>query len=116
MRTFLFSYGTLQLPRIQQAVFGKTLEGTKDSLIGYQLRELPLAEGEELPELEVAAYPIIHPSGDPADCIEGVVLEIDESDLLTCDEYEGPHYTRIREMLQSGISCWVYVGCDRLNG
>ena len=40
----LFSYGTLQQENVQLATFGRTLVGSKDQLIGYQLGKIDITD------------------------------------------------------------------------
>ena len=40
----LFSYGTLQMPEVQRANYGRLLEGRPDVLAGYALRPLPITD------------------------------------------------------------------------
>ncbi len=42
----LFSYGTLQLDSVQQANFGRLLQGASDVLIGYVLDKLEITDEE----------------------------------------------------------------------
>ena len=39
----LFSYGTLQLPEVQTATFGRLLQGQADSLVGFRQECWPSA-------------------------------------------------------------------------
>ena len=51
----LFTYGTLQHPEVQEDLFGKTLKGTPETLLGYRVREIQIEE-----ELRVKALAAIN--------------------------------------------------------
>ncbi len=40
MKWILFTYGSLQLPNIQEKLFGRVLEGAPDTLLGYEKAKL----------------------------------------------------------------------------
>lgn len=105
----LFSYGTLQEPRVQRALFGRTLDGTPDALTGYVRGQVPVAEGDTLnaalPHYENAVI-----SGRPEDRIDGTALQVSDDDLARADDYEAPaDYVRVAVTLASGRRAWVYV-------
>jgi hypothetical protein len=50
----LFSYGTLRLPEVQRANYGRLLDGRPDALTGYKLRPVAIADPERLAGLELA--------------------------------------------------------------
>lgn len=91
----LFVYGTLQDPKIQQRLMGRTLNGEEDRLPGFY-------KDTEL----LAPYPVAIP--EPTAVISGHVLYVSAQELQTLDSYEGTAYLRIRTQLASGISAWVY--------
>ena len=106
----LFSYGTLQRSAVQLATFGREFTSRPDALPGHRIAKVAITD----PALR-AASGLSHnanavPSPDPADAIEGTVLEITEQELLAADKYEAPaDYHRVRVTLQSGNQAWVYV-------
>ena len=95
----LFTYGTLQNPEIQRIVMDRELTGKKDTLIGYRLEH----------EKVLGRYPAVIHTGNPKDKVRGMVYKTSFRDLFLCDEYEGTHYKRIRETLNSGLESWVYI-------
>lgn len=99
----LFTYGTLQDKEIQEKIFGRTLKGTPETLIGYAVKEIQIEE-----EFGLMQYPIITETNNPEDTINGIVFEITENDLRQADLYEGFHYKRIEVHLQSTEKAWVY--------
>ncbi|MGH6908909.1 MAG: hypothetical protein ACREEG_01890, partial [Phenylobacterium sp.] len=42
----LFSYGTLQLERVQLSTFGRPLHGTPDAMVGYRLEPMEITDPE----------------------------------------------------------------------
>lgn len=93
----LFTYGTLQDPAVQMAVFHRLVAGTPDMLVGYLKSEIKIGFG---------VYPIIKVA--PDHYVEGQVIEVTPQELSLIDRYEGTEYRRIRVTLQSGVAAWVY--------
>ncbi|GAA4572204.1 gamma-glutamylcyclotransferase family protein [Planotetraspora kaengkrachanensis] len=109
----LFSYGTLQDPAVQKANFGRLLEGRPDALPGYRSSIVQITDPEVLAVSGAAWHPIVTPTGDPADQVQGTVFMITESELAAADEYEVSDYIRIGVTLASGTHAWVYVEADQ---
>lgn len=109
MQTFLFSYGTLQLERVQLTHFGKKLVGQPDTLLGYKLERMKIKNEGALKTSGIIYHPIAVATGNDTDKIKGVIFEISENYLKITDEYEVDEYERTWEKLQSGKSAWVYV-------
>ena len=105
----LFSYGTLQDPAVQQANFGRLLEGTADSLTGFVLGEIEITDPEVIAGSGLTHHPILRPGGDPAGRIDGTVFRITGVELAAADVYEAGDYRRIEVPLASGLDAWVYV-------
>ena len=106
----LFSYGTLQLPDVQRATFGRLLEGRPDTLIGYRLAPLVISNPGVVATSGLAVHTIACPTGDPADAIDGVVFAVNADELAACDLYETDAYARVEVTLRSGGRAFVYVG------
>jgi hypothetical protein len=106
----LFSYGTLRQPDVQQANYGRRLNGTPDSLRGYRLAPLAISDPEVVRISGKAVHTIACRSGDPADLIEGLVFELSAAELAATDRYEVDVYARVEETLVSGRRAFVYVG------
>lgn len=101
----LFSYGTLQQDTVQQQVLGRTVQTQPATLSGYCL------DWNIFPP-----YPVAVPDDDAqAGPIEGLVLQIQETDLPHLDAYEGAAYLRVDVTLDSGMQAWVYVGNPLFN-
>jgi hypothetical protein len=108
----LFSYGTLQLPDVQRATFGRLLEGRADVMTGFVLAPLTITDAEVVRVSGAAVHSIARRTGDPADRIAGVVLAITPAELDASDRYEVDAYARVEVQLLSGALAFVYVGPD----
>jgi hypothetical protein len=108
----LFSYGTLQLPEVQRATYGRLLEGMTDVLPGYRLEPIVItsADAVEISGLEI--HTIARRTGDPADRVPGVVFRLTAAELDATDLYETDAYARVEAQLASGAWAFVYVGPD----
>jgi hypothetical protein len=105
----LFSYGTLQDPAVQVAIFGRELDGQADVLFGYTLDWLEIADSPVVAPSGRAGYPIVVALDGPTDGVPGQVLRLTAAELAAADEYEADDYTRVLAPLQSGTTAWVYV-------
>lgn len=106
---WLFSYGTLRLPSVQRATFGRLLHGEDDALPGYRSASLAIADARVLATSGAAEHPIVEASDDPRDRVDGSVFAIDAAELARADAYEVDAYERIAATLASGRRAWVYV-------
>lgn len=102
----LFSYGSLQRAEIQQATFGRFLDGTRDELVGWRL--VPPSAGLLHANLSRASV---------ASRVAGMAFEVADSELAAADAYEQRDgYVRVEARLLSGRSTWVYVdGSSMMN-
>jgi hypothetical protein len=108
----LFSYGTLQLPEVQMASFGRLLEGSGDSVPGYRTDLLEITDPDVLATSGERFHPIVVPSADPADAVVGTVFRVSEEELWAADAYEVADYARTTVRLASGVEAWVYVKAE----
>ncbi|MBZ4322148.1 gamma-glutamylcyclotransferase family protein [Streptomyces huiliensis] len=108
----LFSYGTLRQPEVQRSLFGRELAGTSDALPGYRLATVEITDPHVIALSGSAHHPILRPTGDPADRVEGTALLITESELAAADDYEVDDYARTLVPLASGAEAWVYAPAD----
>ncbi|MFV7235985.1 MULTISPECIES: gamma-glutamylcyclotransferase family protein [Flavobacterium] len=99
----LFAYGSLQNEDIQKDLFGRILEGTPETLIGYVVKEIQIEE-----EFGLVHYPIIMETHKPEDTINGILYSISSQELRQTDLYEGLHYKRVEVHLQSNLKAWAY--------
>ncbi|MEP6900499.1 MAG: gamma-glutamylcyclotransferase family protein [Actinomycetota bacterium] len=112
MKENLFSYGTLQKDKVQLELFGRLLNGTKDSLKGYKISTIEikdetfLAKGEEKYQLTAI------PSNNKDDVIEGTAFEVSKEELLVADKYEPDDYKRVKVELESGKMVWIYAAAQ----
>jgi len=105
----LFSYGTLQLEKVQLENYGRLLIGEPDRLRGYKITKLQITDSTVLAKSQLEYHPIALKSGDESDFIEGILFEITDTELIETDKYEVSQYHRILETLESGKMAWVYV-------
>jgi hypothetical protein len=108
----LFSYGTLQMPQVQRATYGRLLEGRADVMIGYRLAPLTITDAKVVALSGAPVHMIACRTSDPADRIAGVVYTITAAELEATDDYEGDAYARIEVGLESGATAFVYIGPD----
>lgn len=112
MSGLLFSYGTLRLPAVQRATFGRLLDGRPDVLPGFALAPLTISDPEVVRISGAAIHLIARRTGDPADRIDGVVFSLATAELEAADRYEVDVYGRVPVRLESGAEAWVYIGPD----
>lgn len=105
----LFTYGTLQMREVQLARFGRLLQGRRDALPGYRTTELQITDPEVIAVSGTDRHLLVVPSDDPADSVEGVVLELTDKELAAADDYEVDDYARVEVTLVSGIKAWAYL-------
>lgn len=108
----LFSYGTLQEEAVQIATFGRVLSGSPDSLSGYGLRKVKVADPAVAAISGEAWHPIVERTCQPSDVVAGTVFEITRDELLKADAYEVDDYRRVSVILATGTRAWVYVQAD----
>ncbi len=113
-QVYLFSFGTLQDPVVQRAVFGRELPGAPDVLRGFRLGVLTITDPEVVRLSGLSEHPLLMPSSDPADEVPGQVLTITAADLPAADEYEVDDYARTEVTLASGTVAWVYLDKTQL--
>jgi gamma-glutamylcyclotransferase (GGCT)/AIG2-like uncharacterized protein YtfP len=109
MLEYLFSYGTLQLSKVQLENFGRLLNGERDTLSNYKLSSVEITDEEVLKQSGQQFHPIAVPSNDAMDKVEGMVFSITHEELLRADSYEVDDYTRIAVNLDSGKTAWIYI-------
>jgi hypothetical protein len=106
----LFSYGTLQMPDVQRATYGRLLAGRPAALTGYALCPLVISDAEVVRISGLAVHSIACRTGDSADRIPGTVFSLTPAELEATDAYEVDVYARIEVALDSGCRAFVYVG------
>ena len=104
----LFSYGTLQLPQVQESLFGRILAGTKEELPGYKVETLKIKDQAVIEKSGTDMHPILVQTGKPQDVVAGMVFEITQAELEKVDEYEVDDYLRNLAVMSSGTQAWIY--------
>lgn len=93
----LFSYGTLQDPKIQLEAIGRVAESHPDVLSGY-VKDTVIIKN-------ITYFILVKGEGE----VSGSVLKVTAEELDKFDVVETKAYRRVRETLKSGVSAWVYV-------
>lgn len=109
MEEFLFSYGTLQLERVQLESFGRKLKGTLETLKGYKLEQLLITDKEVLEKSKQKYHPIAIPSNNQRDEITGTLYRITPRELKQADLYEVSDYKRVKVTFNSKKQGWIYI-------
>jgi hypothetical protein len=55
----LFSYGTLQLPEVQRATFGRVLAGRQDAIVGFRLETLSITDPDVIAASGSDRHPVL---------------------------------------------------------
>ncbi len=105
----LFSYGTLQLPEVQRATFGRLLQGRPDAIVGFRLEILTITDPDVIATSGSDQHPVLIAAGESAAHIEGTVFDLTTEQLHAADAYEVDDYSRVEVSLRSGGAAWVYV-------
>jgi hypothetical protein len=105
----LFSYGTLQLESVQLSSFGRTLTGNRDAMPGFKKSLVEITDPDVLAKSGERFHPIVVPTDDMGEKVDGTVFEITAAELAAADRYEVSDYKRIEVTLCSGLKAWVYV-------
>lgn len=96
---YLFSYGTLQDPQVQEYIFGRILDGGPDTAPGFKKMENAV----------YGRYPLVIRTDNPEDKVEGMAYEVNDADLKKADIYETRAYKREKFRLESGEEAWIYI-------
>jgi len=78
---FLFSYGTLQQPEVQQALFGRVLDTHLDVLPGHALSWLHITNLAVIAQSGRDRHPILTPSPEPHAAVTGSVMRLTSAEL-----------------------------------
>jgi len=96
---YLFSYGTLQDPQVQEYIFGRLLKGKADYALGFKKMENAV----------YGRYPLVINTNNPKDKVAGMAYEVNAADLKKADIYETSAYKRQKFPLKSGDEAWIYI-------
>ncbi|MGW2400787.1 gamma-glutamylcyclotransferase family protein [Kitasatospora sp. NPDC001664] len=105
----LFSYGTLQLEQVQLDRFGRRLDGSPDALPGHRMTVLRITDPGVIASSGTDHHPLVLPSDDPEELVEGSVYTVTDEELAAADDYEVDDYARREVVLASGTRAWVYL-------
>jgi hypothetical protein len=106
----LFSYGTLQDPRVQRATFGRVLDGQADALPQFEPSLSRITDPAVAASTGRTHHANVTFNGRTDSRVTGTVFEVTDVELAAADEYERPaRYRRLAARLQSGREAWVYV-------
>jgi hypothetical protein len=105
----LFSYGTLQLPDVQRATFGRLLDGRPDAIVGFRLETLTITDPDVIATSGSDQHPVLIAADGAGAEVEGTVFDLTAEQLRAADAYEVADYTRVEVPLRSGQAAWVYV-------
>ena len=108
----VFSYGTLRLPHVQRALYGREVPTTDDLLLGYRLDWVLITDPRVIATSGSDRHPILR-RGEAADAVTGACLELTPAELQATDAYEVDDYVRSMVTLASGRGAWVYLESDR---
>lgn len=107
MTHLLFSYGTLRLPEVQMALFGRLIDGEEDAMTGWSQRMIEMTDPEVIAKSGMRWHPLVEPSDNPDDAVTGMAFTITDADLASADAYE-VDYRRLSVTLRSGRQAWFY--------
>jgi gamma-glutamylcyclotransferase (GGCT)/AIG2-like uncharacterized protein YtfP len=109
----LFSYGTLQQEEVQRSTFGRTLEGERDLLIGYEPSLVRIPDPAVAARLKKTHHDNVKATGDDWSTVQGTVFDVSDEELAKADTVEAEfNYKRVNVTLASGNDAWVYVHAD----
>jgi gamma-glutamylcyclotransferase (GGCT)/AIG2-like uncharacterized protein YtfP len=103
----VFSYGTLQMPRVQRELLGREVAMTDDALLGFDTVPVEIDHPDVI-EFSGSSTHLGLVPGAPDARIAGKLLHIAEADFPALDAYESG-YRRIQVTVESGAAAWVYV-------
>ncbi|MDQ2877686.1 MAG: gamma-glutamylcyclotransferase [Pseudomonadota bacterium] len=105
---WLFSYGTLRDPIVQRALFGRAVEESDDTLVGFVLDTVIITDPATIATSGSDRHPILR-RGSGSHEVRGAVLLLTDAELAAVDRYEAQDYARISTLLASGRRAYVYV-------
>lgn len=103
----VFSYGTLRQSEVQQALFGRLLEGEPDAMAGWRSRLIEVTDPDVIAKSGTRWHPMVERSDDPDEAVEGMVFRLTAEELARADDYE-VDYIRHPVTLRSGWVAFVY--------
>ena len=107
-QALVFSYGTLQMPRVQRELFGRLVAMDDDALLGFETVPVEIDHPDVI-EFSGSSTHLGLVPGAPDARIAGKLLHVTQADFPALDDYEGDEYRRIQVTLESGAGAWVYI-------
>ena len=104
----VFSYGTLQMSRVQRELFRRLVPMSDDALLGYDTEPVEINHPDVI-EFSGSSTHLGLVPGAPDARIAGKLLQVTTADLPALDAYEGDEYRRVEVVLESGATAWVYL-------
>ena len=104
----IFSYGTLLQKGVQLEICGRILNGKKDTVKGFCVKNIEITDEFALITSHEKIHPIIFFTGQSKHKVPGTVFEVTHDDLLKIDRYEVDEYKRVEVTLISGKKSWIY--------
>jgi Gamma-glutamyl cyclotransferase, AIG2-like len=108
----LFSYGTLQLPQVQLANYGRQLDGAPETLPGFRADWVTITDPDTIALSGTDRHRIVRHTGQASDFVSGTVFTVTTAELAAADAYEVDDYRRVLARLGSTAAAWVYAGLD----
>ena len=105
----LFAYGTLQTEPVQLATFGRTLDGTPDTLNRYRLQTIRIEDEDFVAASGTADHRNLEFTGNPSHVVQVTVFKLTPPELELSDAYEPSGYKRVLVQTKSGLNAWVYL-------
>jgi hypothetical protein len=109
---YIFSYGTLQDPAVQEAVFGRRIPSLPDELPGFVLDRVRIVDPDVIAKSGRDEHPILRRSPAGGASVMGSALAVEPEDVAKADAYEVADYRRIAVTLSSGRNAYVYVAAE----
>ena len=106
----LFSYGTLQIPDMQLATFGRLLRGEKDEAVACERQIVAIDDPAVISATGRGEHVTLRFNGRMQSRVAGTVLEVSEAELAEADKYETlARFKRRHVLLASARTVWAYV-------
>jgi gamma-glutamylcyclotransferase (GGCT)/AIG2-like uncharacterized protein YtfP len=106
----LFTYGTLQIPDIQLATFGRLVRGEPDEVVGCERQVITVNDPTVVEATGRPEHVNLVFNGRAYARVSGTVLELMDAELAEADAYERlARYSRREVTLASGRTAWAYV-------
>ncbi len=106
---WLFSYGTLRQDEVQAALFGRRLAEAADSLSGFRIDTIEIADPDIVNLSGKTTHLILRRDAAAREPIRGAALALRPAELAIADDYEGENYVRVEATLASGRRAFVYI-------